>query len=84
MEFMYGTYMYGNPSLFKLCRKNPIRNVFRWYKMSFMVYFEFWLSWFLFGKKFQVKKAKSGHLCVLLDTLSPRRRSACLGKGRFS
>ena len=22
MEFMYGAYMYGNPSLFKLCRKN--------------------------------------------------------------
>ena len=25
MEFMYGTYMYGNHSLSKLCRKNPIR-----------------------------------------------------------
>ena len=76
--------MYGNPSLSKLCRKNPIRNVFGWYKMSLMVYFEFWLSWFWFGKKFPVKRAKSGHLCVLLDTLSPRRRIARLGKGRFS
>ena len=28
-------------SLFKLCRKNPIRNVVGWYKMSFVVY----LSW---------------------------------------
>ena len=30
--------------LCKLCRKNPIINVVGWYKMSFMVYFEFWLS----------------------------------------
>ena len=44
--------MYGNPSLSKLCRKNPIINVVGWYKMSFMVYFEFWLSWFWFGRKF--------------------------------
>ena len=41
MEFMYGTYMYGTPSLSKLCRKNPIRNVVGWYKMSFMVFFFF-------------------------------------------
>ena len=68
--------MYGNPSLSKLCRKNPIRNVVGWYKMSFMVYFEFWLSWFWFGRKFLVKMAKSGHFYVLLDT---RRRSARLG-----
>ena len=72
MEFMYGTYMYGNPSLSKLCRKNPVRSVVGWYKISFMVYFEFWLSWFWFGGKFRVKRAKSGHLCVLLDTPSPR------------
>ena len=71
--------MYGNPSLSKLCRKNPIRNVGGWYRMSFMVYFEFWSSWFWFGRKFPVKSAKSGHLCVLLDTPTPRRRSACLG-----
>ena len=41
LEFMYGTYMYGNPSLSKLSRKNPNRNVVDWYKISFMVYFEF-------------------------------------------
>ena len=80
MEFMYGTYMYGNPSLSKLCRKNPIRNVVGWHKMSFMVYFEFCLSWFWFGRKFSVKMAKSGHFCFLLYTPSPRRRSAHLGK----
>ena len=33
--------MFGNLSLSKLCRKNPIRNVVGWHKMSFMVYFEF-------------------------------------------
>ena len=33
--------MYGNLSLSKLCRKNPIRSIVGWYKMSFMVYFEF-------------------------------------------
>ena len=33
--------LFGNLSLSKLCRKNPIRNVVGWYKMSFMVYFEF-------------------------------------------
>ena len=38
--------MYGNPSLSKLCGKNPIRNVFGWYKMSFMVYFYFCLNLF--------------------------------------
>ena len=31
----------GNLSLSKLCKKNPIRSVVGWYKMSFMVYFEF-------------------------------------------
>ena len=44
--------MDGNPYLSKLCRKNSIRNVVSWYKMSFMVYFEFWLSLFWFGRKF--------------------------------
>ena len=58
MEFMYGTYMYGNPSLSKLCKKNPIINVVGWYKMSFMVYFEFCLSWFWFGRKFSMKKGQ--------------------------
>ena len=43
--------MYGNPSLSKLCRKNPIRNVVGLYKMSFMVYFEFCLSWFWVWKE---------------------------------
>ena len=71
--------MYGNPSLSKLCRKNPIRNVVGWYKMSFMVYFEFWLSWFWFGRKFSMKMDKSGHFYVLFDTPTPRRRSARLG-----
>ena len=42
-----------NLSLSKLCRKNPIRSVVGWYKMSFMVYFEFSLSWFWFGRKFR-------------------------------
>ena len=48
--------------------------------MSFMVYFEFWLSWFWFGRKFLMKMAKFGHLCILLDTSTPRRRSLCLGE----
>ena len=64
MDYKYGTYMYGNPSLSKLCRKNPIRNVVGWYKMSFMVYFEFWLSWFWFRRKFHVKMAKLVHFCI--------------------
>ena len=33
--------MYGNPSLSKLGRKNPIRSVVGCYKMSFMGCFEF-------------------------------------------
>ena len=71
--------MYGNPSLPKLCRKNHIRNVVGWYKMSFMVYFEFWLSWFWFGRKFMVKRAKYSHFSVLLNTPTLRRKSARLG-----
>ena len=63
-----------NPSLSKLFRKNPNRNVVGWYKMSFVVYFEFCLSWFWFEKKFLVKMAKTGHFCFLLDTPLPRRR----------
>ena len=84
-HLMHGKY--GNPFLSKLCRKNPIRSVFGLYKMSFIVYFEFWLSWFWFGGKFPMKRAKYGHFYVLLDTPSPRRRSArlsielCLGRG---
>ena len=68
-----------NLSLSKLCRKNPIRSVVGWYKMSIMVYFEFWLSWFWFGRKFLVKRAKFGYFCIILDTPMPRRRSAHLG-----
>ena len=62
------------------------RSVVSWYKMSFMVYFEFWLSWFWFGRKFSVKMVKSGHFCILLDIPTPRprapprRRSLCLGE----
>ena len=51
MEYMFGNFLcdvwnFGigttiNISLSKLCRKNPIRSVVGWYKMSFMVYFEF-------------------------------------------
>ena len=78
LELLYGIYMNENPSFSKLCWKNPIRNVVGWYKMSFMVYFEFWLSWFWFGRKFPYKMAKSGHFCILLDTHTPRRRSAHL------
>ena len=58
---MYGTIT--NPSLSKLCRKNPNRNVVRWYKMSYVVYFKFYLSWFLFRRKFPMKRAKPGHFC---------------------
>ena len=50
--------MYGNPSLSKLCRKNPIINVVGWYKMIFMVYFEFWLSWFLVWKEISGEKGQ--------------------------
>ena len=74
----------SNLSLSKLCRENPNRNVVGWYKISFVVYFEFYLSWFWFGRKFLVKMAKIGHLCFLLVTPSLRRRSARLGEGRFT
>ena len=37
----FGMKLFGNLSLSKLCRKNPIISVVGWYKMSFMVYFEF-------------------------------------------
>ena len=58
MDIISMEYMYGNPSLSKLCKKNPIRNVVVWYKMSFMVYFEFWLSWFWFGRNFFGEKSQ--------------------------
>ena len=77
MDYLYGTTV--NLFLSKLCRKNPIRNVVGWYEMSFIVYFEFWLSWFWFGRKFPVQRAKSGHFYIMLDTPTPRRRSARLG-----
>ena len=48
-----------NPSLSKLCRKNSNINVVGWYKMSFVVYFEFCLSRFWFGRKYPVKMAKN-------------------------
>ena len=77
--------MYGNLSLSKLCRKNPIISVVGLYKMSFMVYFDFWLSCFWFGRKFPVKRAKSGQICILPDTPMPRRgaslRQRLLGLG---
>ena len=41
--------------MFKLSRKNPIRNVVGRYKMSFVVYFELVLG---FGWKFRVKRGK--------------------------
>ena len=49
---------YGNPFLSKLCRKNPIRSVFGLYKMSFIVYFEFWLSWFLVLREISNEKGQ--------------------------
>ena len=84
----YGTTI--NLFLSKLCRKNPTRNVVDWYEMGVMVYFEFWWSWFWFGRKFPVKWAKFGQFYVLLDTPMPRRRSArlgvelCLGGGHYA
>ena len=87
-DYLYGTII--NLFLSKLCTKNPIRNVVGWYEMSFMVYFEFWLSWFWSGRKFPVKRAKSGHFYILVDTPTARRRSArlgvklCLGGGHYA
>ena len=40
LETIHVEIMYGNLSLYKLCRKNPITSVVGWYKMSFMVYLE--------------------------------------------
>ena len=39
MDYLYGITI--NFSLSKLCRINSIISVVGWYKMSFMVYFEF-------------------------------------------
>ena len=88
-ELLFGTlvwnyldYLYGatiNLFLSKLCRKNPIRNVVGLYEMSFMVHFEFWLSWFWFGRKFSMKRAKFGHSCFQQDTPTTRRALLCLG-----
>ena len=36
------------------------------------LYFEFWLSWFWFRRKFPMKRAKFGHFCVQHNTLTPR------------
>ena len=40
----------------------------------------FVLKWFDLVKRFPERMAKFGHLCFLLDTPSPRGRSARLGK----
>ena len=45
METISVEIMSGNLSLYKLCRKNPIKSVVGWYKMSFMVYLELVLVW---------------------------------------
>ena len=60
--------------------KLMFRSVVSWYKMIFMVYFEFWLSWFWFGRKLLVKMAKSGHFCIQPNTPTPRQRSLYLGE----
>ena len=70
----------SNPSLSKLCRKNPNRNVVGWYKMSFVVYFELVLVW----KEISCENGRNLPFLFLLDTPSPRRRSARLGVGRFT
>ena len=67
----------SNPSLPKLCRKNPNKNVVGWYKMSIVVYFELVLVW----KEISCENGQNLPFMFLLDTSSPRRRSARLGKG---
>ena len=43
------------------------------------------LFWLWFGRKMsKKKKGKIPHLCFMLDTSSPRQRSARLGKGQFA
>ena len=84
MELVCDVWNFGigttiNLSLSKFCRKNYIISVVGWYKMSFMFYFEFWLSWFWFERKFPVKRVKSSDFYILLDTPTLRRRSARLG-----
>ena len=54
MDYLYGTTI--NLSLSKLCRKNPIRSVVGWYKVSFIVYFELVLVWKeISGEKGQIR-----------------------------
>ena len=60
------------------------RSVVSWYKMSFMVHFEFWLSWFWFGRKFSVKMENFGHFYIQPDTPTPRCRSVRLSGGPYS
>ena len=36
-------------------------------------------KWFILVKRIPVKKAKIGNFCILLDTPTPKRRSARLG-----
>ena len=43
--FVYGILVWNGMELM-------FRSVVSWYKMSFMVYFEFSLGWFWFGRKF--------------------------------
>ena len=68
----------SNPSLSKLCRKNPNKNVVSWHKMSFVVYFELVLVW----KEISCENGQNWPFMFLLDTPLPRRRSASLGKGQ--
>ena len=72
--------MYGNLSLSKLCRKNPIRSVVGWYKMSFMVYLELVLVW----KEISSENFQNWQFLFLLDTPTPRLRSARLGGGPYA
>ena len=54
-----------NPSLSKLCRKNPNRNVVGWHKMSFVVYFESDLVF----KETSYENGQNWPLLFLIDTL---------------
>ena len=86
METIRVGIMYGNLSLHKLCRKNPITSVVGWYKMSFMVYLELVLVW----KEISGENGQNWPFMFLFDTPTPRRRSAllgvelCLGRGHYA
>ena len=72
METICVGIMYGNLSLSKLCRKNLIKSVVGWYKMSFMVYLELVLVW----KEIFDGNGQNWPFLFLFDTPTPRRRSA--------